>query len=60
MKCPHTAVRTGKRVLVILRDGAKIIDRFVETSKQGVHLKERGIINLRDVKSMSIWRNNEK
>jgi len=40
----HTAARRGKRVLVILRDGTRLVDRFEERNDRQVRLREHGWI----------------
>ena len=54
--CPHTSFRKGKRVIVTLSDGNKIIDKYVE-SKSGVVILERtGRLSLKKVRVITIFR----
>lgn len=42
MRTPHTCCRRGKRVSVVLRDGSRLLDRFVERTGKFVVLEEAG------------------
>ena len=50
----HSACARGKRVLVILRDGGRLEDRFLERHGGFIWLEEAGKIALEDVRTFSI------
>lgn len=53
----HTSTKKGKRVVITLKDGARFIDKFVEKVSRGVVLQDRGFIPARDLRAMTIFRN---
>lgn len=55
MKTPHTHFRRGKRVFLILRDGRRITDKFVERTARHVVL-ENHKIQTAQLRSMSFHR----
>lgn len=56
MGCPHTIVQTGKRVLVILKNGESFVAKFKEKSSKTLSFFDHGRINKRDLSSMTIYR----
>ncbi len=58
MRLGHMAVHPGKRVLVILRNGERIEDRFVTRTDRDVVLELAGRIPVRRIRSLSPWREN--
>ena len=54
--CPHTATFRGKRVLVILRDGTRIIDRFLDRTDRKVLLKDYGWIPKSKLRALAPYR----
>lgn len=54
MKAPHTATNRGKRVRVVLKDGTRIDDRFLDRSDRWIVLRHRGRVMKRDVKAFII------
>ena len=52
----HTGAPRGKRVLVILRDGQRIVDKFVERTDTAVVLQSAGRILKKNIRSFSILR----
>lgn len=56
MPLGHTAAHRGKRVLVILRDGTRLVDRFEERNDRQVRLRKHGWIDKEDLRSLSIYR----
>jgi hypothetical protein len=55
MKCAHTTVYRGKRVLVRMKDGTKFIDRFHDSTHNQVVLQGCRVLRSA-IKSMSIYR----
>lgn len=56
MRIGHTTVRRNKRVMVFMRDGSKIIDRFLSSDDDAVYLKEHGRILKRKLRSVAIYK----
>jgi hypothetical protein len=57
MRLPHTATYRGRRVFVILKDGRRIVDRFVErTANKYVILQNAGRIHVSDIRAFSDFR----
>ena len=54
-KTPHSSCRRGKRVLVILRDGTEIIDKFVERTGKFVIL-ENHKFTVDEIRSFAIYK----
>lgn len=52
----HTGCHTGKRVLVTLRDGTKIIDKFVDRTKSFIILEREGRIHKKRLRNFSIYK----
>ena len=52
----HSAVSRGKRVLIVLHDGTRIVDKFLDKGNGWILLTEHGKIKLEDVRCMTIWR----
>lgn len=50
MRLGHTGCHPGKRVMVILRDGTRFVDKFVERTKTQVvfenHTVHKGLIRV--------------
>lgn len=55
MSC-HTHFTAGKRVLVILNDGSKHVDKFVERLSKFVVLESLGRVPVKRLKSITIYR----
>jgi len=51
----HSCTYKGKRILLILKTGHKIVTRFLD-KKSGVIITEAGRFGLDTVKSMTIYR----
>lgn len=49
--CPHTHFATGARLLIVLRDGTRIVDRFVERNSRFL-VTRRHRIATSDLKSV--------
>ena len=56
MKMPHTACYPGKRVLVVLWNGEKFIDRFKDRTNKDVFFEEHGKIWKGAIKSFTIYK----
>lgn len=54
MRKPHTACHPGKRVRVVLRDGRKFDDWFVDRTNRWVLLRRAGKLNMKDLKAFII------
>jgi hypothetical protein len=54
MKCAHTRFSKGKRLLVTLRDGTRIIDDFVEARSKFIVLRKTGRVMREDLKNVQI------
>lgn len=55
-RTPHTAVRRGKKVKVVLTDGTRFVDRFWERVGKWVQFKQLGWIDKSRIKSFSIFK----
>ena len=55
-RAPHTRVPKGKKVLVLLRDGTRLVDRFHAYTSTTIVLYEHGAVAKADLRSMSIVR----
>jgi len=55
----HTTFYKGKRVHVILRDGRRFVDRFVEKKRSSVVFVDLGELSLRKIRSMSDYKQRE-
>ena len=55
-RAPHTRVHKGKKVLVLLRDGTRLVDRFHAYTSTAIVLSEHGAVAKVDLRSMSIVR----
>lgn len=56
MKCPHSIVARGKRVLVRLHDGSKFVDRYKDNTRTAIILEKHHRVARADIKSMTIYR----
>lgn len=50
----HTSTNKGKRILIILKDGRKIIDKFKDKKSGYVITEEYGKIPTNQIKAMTI------
>ena len=57
MGCPHTTVTKGKCVVVRLRDGGKLVGKFVESKGRFVRL-DTGTVTTAEIRSMTIKKGN--
>jgi hypothetical protein len=55
-RAPHTRVHKGKKVLVLLRDGTRLVDKFQAYTSTTIVLYEHGAVAKVDLRSMSIVR----
>ena len=55
-RAPHTRVHKGKKVLVVLRDGTRLVDRFQASTSTTIVLDEHGAVAKADLRFMSIVR----
>jgi len=59
-RAPHTRVHKGKKVLVVLRDGTRLVDRFQASTSTTIVLDEHGAVAKAALRSMSIVRGPQK
>lgn len=52
----HTSTYKGKRILIILKDGQKIVDKFKDKKSGWIITEEYGKISTKLVKSMTIYK----
>lgn len=57
MRTPHSSTRKGKTIYVVLRDGTRFIDKFVEKKGAWV-LFENHKVHMKDLRSFGINRSN--
>ena len=55
-RAPHTRVHKGKKVLVLLRDGTRLVDKFQAYTSTTIVLSAHGAVAKADLRSMSIVR----
>ena len=55
MKTPHTAVKKGKRVKVVLKSGEEFVDKFVDRKSRYVTFENRKVLK-GDIKSFAIFK----
>lgn len=55
-KCQHTDFRKGQKVMLIMRNGEKLVDRYVEKKSGAVIMRDSGRINLSTVRQIVIYR----
>jgi hypothetical protein len=53
----HSAFRKNKKVFVIMKNGRKIIDRFIDKCSGSIILKENGKVGLSEIRSATIHSN---
>lgn len=56
MKTPHTSCFRGKRVIVTLRSGKRLLDKFIERTHNAVRLQEHGTIPTVKIRAFTIYR----
>lgn len=56
-KATHTSCKKNKKVLITLRSGKKILDKFLEKKSKGVVLKEYGFIETSKIRNFTIYKN---
>lgn len=59
MRCPHTTFASGKKILVVMRDGSRFVDKFVERTGKGMLFEQRGLIQVKDVRVCTIYRSRD-
>ena len=52
----HTTFVRGRKILIIMKDGEHIVDRFVEKKSGVVVVAERGEIKIADMRACTIYR----
>ena len=55
-RAPHTRVHKGKKVLVLLRDGTRLVDKFQAYTSTTIVLDAYGAVAKAALRSMSIVR----
>lgn len=54
MRTPHTSTYKGKTVLVILRDGIRIEDKFEDKKGGCIYLRDYGKVHIKDLRVFTI------
>jgi hypothetical protein len=52
----HSACARGKRVLIVLRDGTRLEDKFLERGRGWILLERAGRVSLETVRAFTILR----
>jgi hypothetical protein len=52
----HTSTYKGKRILIILNDGTKLVGKFKEKKSGAVYTEEHGRISTSNMKAMTIFK----
>lgn len=52
----HTSTYKGKRILIILKDGTKIVDKFKDKKSGMIITENHGKIRTNTVKAMTIYK----
>lgn len=52
----HTSTYKGKRILIILKDGRKLVGRFKDKKSGAIFTEEHGRIPTDQVKAMTIYK----
>lgn len=55
MRTPHTAVKKGKRVKVVLKNGEEFVDKFIDRKSRYVTFETRRVLK-GDIKSFAIFK----
>lgn len=55
MRTPHTAVKKGKRVKVVLKNGETFVDKFIDRKSRYVTFENRTVLK-GDIKSFAIFK----
>jgi hypothetical protein len=58
MRTGHLSVTQGKRVIVWLRDGSRLVDHFVAKRTNYVELRAHGRVNCALIRTISIYKGN--
>jgi len=56
LRTPHTHYKRGTPLRIILRDGQHIYDQYESHGSGHIVLRERGKIQLKSVKAVTIWK----
>jgi hypothetical protein len=56
LRTPHTHYKRGTPLRIILRDGQHIYDQYESHGSGHIILRERGKIQLKSVKAVTIWK----
>ena len=54
MRTPHTSTYKGKRVFVILRDGQRFVDKFLDKKAGYIVFAGRGRVPVREIRVFTI------
>lgn len=52
----HSSTYKGKRILIILKDGTKLVGRFKDKKSGAIFTEEHGRISTQHVKAMTIYK----
>lgn len=51
----HHTFKKGQKVLVFLKDGSQLVDKYIKYTAHYLEL-ENNIINWRDIRATTIWK----
>lgn len=54
--CPHTSFNKGKRIIIILKNGDKFIDKYLGHKSGYIILKEKGRLKVNKIRSTGIYK----
>jgi len=54
--CPHTSFRQGKRIIILFKDGTRLIDKYLGNKSGYLIMKENGRIKLSEVRQTGIYK----
>jgi hypothetical protein len=57
---PHTSFPKGKKILIIMKDGTQLTDRYIARHSKHVEFAKIGRIKVTDIRSLTYIRNIEK
>lgn len=52
----HTSFPKRTKVNIIMKDGTRIVDRFVDKKSGRIHFEKTGWMSISTIRSMTIWR----
>jgi hypothetical protein len=52
----HTDFRRGQKVFVVMKDGTKFVDKYIEQKSKVIIFENSGRVSLRKIRSNTIFR----